>query len=213
MVHKKLSKKGIPISVIKRLPIYYRYLGKIAASGIEKISSKQLAEKLGVTASQIRHDLNYFGSFGERGYGYHVKDLKKVIGEILGTNNKMNMVLVGAGNLGNAIANYPNFIKRGFIIKAVFDSDPDKTGKKLAGCRIGDISYLEEYLEDNSIDIGILAIPAEEALYIARIFEKSNVKGLWNFAPVSLNLESTLVENVHISESLMTLAYQIKEFE
>ncbi len=215
MGYKKIKKteKAIPISVIKRLPIYHRYLNKLIDRDVEHISSKQLAEKLGVTASQIRQDLSHFGTFGQRGYGYRVNDLAKAIGEILGVNNKLHMVLVGAGNLGGAIINYPNFSKRGFIITAIFDNDPAKVGTKIAGCIVLSIDSLREYLESHAIDIGILAIPAEDTYEIVKIFEECNIKGLWNFAPVSLNLENVLVENVHISESLMTLAYQIKEMD
>jgi len=212
MSYKKDKKeKAIPISVIKRLPIYHRYLNILINRDVENISSKLLAEKLGVTASQIRQDLSHFGTFGQRGYGYRVSDLAKAIGEILGVNNKLNMVLIGAGNLGSAIINYPNFSKRGFLITAIFDNDPKKIGKKIANCTVLNIDTLRVYLESHTIDIGILAIPAEDTHEIVKIFEECKIKGVWNFAPVSLNMENVLVENVHISESLMTLAYQIKE--
>src|SRR5690554_285660 len=195
----------IPISVIKRLPVYYRFLTNLMNKDVERISSSELADKLGITASQIRQDLCHFGSFGQRGYGYRVKKLQKAIGNILGLNQEINMVLVGAGHLGTAIANYPNFKNRGFYIKAVFDKDPGKIGRRLAGCTIMEIEYLEEYLKNNEIDIGILAIPVESTSEVAKLFEENGVKGIWNFAPISLKLKNGIkIENVHISESLMT---------
>ncbi|MFW6022348.1 MAG: redox-sensing transcriptional repressor Rex [Halanaerobiaceae bacterium] len=206
------NEKVIPISVIKRLPIYYRCLVNLLNRDMERISSRELAEKIGVTASQIRQDLSHFGNFGQRGYGYNINDLSNAIANILGINHNFTMVLIGAGNLGTAIANYPNFKQRGFQIKAVFDNDISKIGMKLSDCTIQHINKLEDFLQVNNIDIGILTIPAEETQYFCNIFKEYGIKGIWNFAPVSLNTgNQVMVENVHISESLMTLAYRLKE--
>lgn len=212
MMNNTLKKidRPIPLSVAKRLPVYYRYLTGLMQREIERISSQELADKLGVTASQIRQDLSHFGSFGRRGYGYRVKELQESIAYILGINRTKNMVLVGAGNLGRAIANYSSFREKGFFIKAVFDNDLEKIGTVLADCEIKSIDLLEEYLYSNNIDIGIIAIPVENAAAIVEIFEKGGVKGIWNFAPISINSRSNIiVENVHISESLLTLSYRI----
>jgi redox-sensing transcriptional repressor len=203
---------GIPISVIKRLPVYYHYLSLLITREVEKISSRELAKKLGTTASQIRQDLSHFGNFGQRGYGYRVEELHQVIGKILGLDSTMNLVLVGAGNLGRALANYPNFKKRGFIIRGIFDNNRKIIGEVIAGCKVLPVETLADFLNDNSIDIGIIAIPPENANDIARILVDGGVKGIWNFAPVNLNPgKGVLVENVHISESLMTLSFRIRD--
>lgn len=207
----KKMDRPIPLGVVKRLPVYYRFLTGLMKKEIERISSQELADKLGVTASQIRQDLNHFGSFGRRGYGYRVKELQEVIAYILGINQRKNMVLVGAGNLGKAIANYSSFREKGFFIKAVFDNDSAKIGTVLANCKIKSIDFLEEFLCSNNIDIGILAIPVENSTIIAKMFEENGVKGIWSFAPINIkSRRNIVVENVHISESLMTLSYRIQ---
>lgn len=208
----KKKERAIPVSVIKRLPIYYRYLTMLLSREVERISSRELAAKLGVTASQIRQDLSHFGNFGQRGYGYRVKELQKTIGEILGLNNNMQLVLVGAGNLGRAIVNYPNFSKRGFYFKAIFDNNEEVIGEFIGGIKVLHLDDLAGYLEENEIDIGVIATPPEAAVEIAHQLVRGGVKGIWNFAPVSLNLDKeVIVENVHISESLLTLSFRIKE--
>lgn len=204
------EEKPIAISVIKRLPIYYRVLTKLEQKNIETISSGKLAEKLNTTASQIRQDLNQFGSFGHKGFGYQVSSLKKEIGRILGLEKQKDMILVGAGNLGKAIVNYPNFKRRGFNIKAVFDVDPIIVGQEVNGIIIKDVKLLKDFLENNEIDIAIITTPAESAEKFVDIFVEGRVKAIWNFAPISLNCsDRILVENVHISESLLTLSYMI----
>ncbi|ACL68971.1 CoA-binding domain protein [Halothermothrix orenii H 168] len=208
----RVKSQGIPVGVINRLPHYYRYLSSLMARDVERISSRELASKLGVTASQIRQDLSYFGCFGQPGYGYRVQELQAEIGKILGVNENMHMVLVGAGNLGMALMKYPNFRRRGFYIRAIFDSDINKIGQEVEGIEIKPVSELEKYLSRFNVDIGIIATPAGAAPEIASIFMNGGVKGIWNFAPVSLNPEEgVVIENVHISESLMTLSYKVKE--
>ncbi|MTI59659.1 MAG: redox-sensing transcriptional repressor Rex [Firmicutes bacterium] len=208
----KKKEKPIAVSVIKRLPVYYRFLTTLHSKGVERISSSELAEKLGVTASQIRQDLSQFGNFGQRGYGYRVANLKEAIAKILGLDNQMEMVLAGAGNLGKAIINYPNFKRRGFYIKGIFDVNPELIGQEVAGLLVQDISLLADFLTKNRIDIGIITTPPESAVDVANIFVRGGIRGIWNFAPVSLNYSGkVLVENVHISESLLTLSYMIDE--
>lgn len=204
--------KSIPIRVIKRLPIYHRYLDTLELNGIERISSRELAGKLGLTSSQIRQDLSHFGTFGQRGYGYDVSNLKNAIGKILGLDNKFSIVLVGAGNLGKAIANYPGFKKRGFYLKGVFDVNLELIGTDIDGLTVLHIDFLTDLLAKQNIDIGVIATPPEVAADLARVLIKGGVKGIWNFAPVNLNLgKGAIVENVHISESLLTLSFRIKE--
>ncbi|ERJ12682.1 redox-sensing transcriptional repressor Rex [Haloplasma contractile] len=204
--------KGIPIAVIGRLPIYYQYLTQLCERNIERISSKELSNKLHFTDSQIRQDLNSFGSFGTRGFGYHVKDLKKTIEEILGINSKTSMVLVGAGNIGKAIAYYERYEKRGFYIKAIFDQKDELIHTTINGITVLDIESLPYFLKEHKIDIGILAIPPEDAPKVAQILSDGGVKGIWNFSLSHLYLENeTIVEHVNITESLLALSYRIKE--
>ncbi len=209
----KSNPKGpMPIKVIKRLPIYYRYLFDLMERRVERISSGKLGEKLDLTSSQIRQDLSYLGSFGQRGYGYNVYELHDEIGKILGINRNMQMVLIGGGNLGKAIANYPKFSQRGFLIKAIFDRDLDLIGEKINGVPIYNVNKLAAYLDNFEIDIGIIATPPEAAEEMAQILINNGIKGIWNFAPVTFDIRNdVLIENVHISESLFTLSCRIKE--
>ncbi|MDP4147438.1 MAG: redox-sensing transcriptional repressor Rex [Bacillota bacterium] len=199
-------KKNISMAVIKRLPKYHRYLNELLRNDVDRISSKELSERIGFTASQIRQDLNCFGDFGQQGYGYNVRELSNEIGHILGLTKEYYVVIVGAGNIGQAIANYINFQKLGFNIKAIFDINPKLIGLKIRDIEIMDIDYLDDYLKDNKIDIGVLCVPAKSAQSICDKFVKNGVNGLWNFAPVDLIVpEEVVVENVHLSESLLTL--------
>ncbi len=201
----------ISIAVIRRLPRYYRYLGELLNHGVERISSKELSEKMGVTASQIRQDLNNFGGFGQQGYGYNVEYLYTEIGKILGVDTPNPMIIVGAGNLGQAIANYGDFGRRGFDIKALFDIDPKLTGKKVNGLQILHASELESFIKANDISIAAITLPKEAAPEVAANLVKWGIKAIWNFAPTDLSLpESVVQENVHLTESLMRLSFKLK---
>lgn len=209
-----MVKNSISKAVIGRLPRYYRYLGEIMESGVERISSGELSKKMNVTASQIRQDLNNFGGFGQQGYGYNVKYLYVEIGKILGVDKQHNMIIIGAGNLGRALANYANFEKRGFVLIGLFDKNPDLIGKEVRGVAVQSMNNLEEFAKENKIDIATLAIPKAEAVKVAEKLAECGVRAIWNFAHTDLNLpKNIVVENVHLSESLMQLSYNLTRTE
>lgn len=199
--------KNISMAVIKRLPKYHRYLSELEKNDVDRISSKELSEKIGFTASQIRQDLNCFGDFGQQGYGYNVKELSSEIRTILGLTKQYQTIIIGAGNIGQAIANYINFQKMGFELREIFDVNPNLFGLKIRDIQIRDVGTLDQYLKENNIDIVIICVPSRSAQKICDIIIKNNIKGIWNFAPVDLNVpEDVIVENVHLSESLLTLS-------
>ncbi len=203
--------KVISTAVIKRLPRYYRYLGELRKKEVVRISSKELSERMNVTASQIRQDLNNFGGFGQQGYGYNVEYLYTEIGKILGLDQEHEVVIIGAGNLGQAIANYSDFARRGFAIKAVFDIKPELIGKEIGGVKIRAMSELKDYVLKQKPDIAALTIPKEQAVQVANDVVSWGVKAIWNFAPTELRLpKDVVVENVHLTESLMRLSYNIR---
>ena len=203
-----MGNKNISMAVIRRLPKYYRYLGDLLDKDIQRISSKELSDIIGFTASQIRQDLNNFGGFGQQGYGYNVEALHKEIGKILGLDTKYNAVLIGAGNLGQAIANYSGFRKAGFEIKALFDANPRLIGLKIREFEVLDSEQLEEFIKENDVDIAIMCIPKKGGQELADRVVSSGIKGIWNFAPVDLDVPpSVIVENVNLTESLFTLSY------
>lgn len=209
-----LPEKKISTAVIKRLPRYYRFLGDLLENDVVRISSKELSERMKVTASQIRQDLNNFGGFGQQGYGYNVEYLYKEIGKILGLENKYNAIIIGAGNLGQALANYTDFEKRGFIIRGLFDVNPRLVGVVVRGIEIMDIDEMEDFIKENDIHIAALTLPKQKAPKIASDLVKAGIKGIWNFAPIDLNLpKDVVVENVHLLDSLMTLSYTISRKE
>ncbi len=209
-----MEQHEISKAVIRRLPRYYRYLGDLMDAGVERISSAELSSKMNVTASQIRQDLNNFGGFGQQGYGYNVKYLYNEIAKILGLDNVHNLVIIGAGKLGQAIANYSSFEKRGFIIKAMFDNNRDYFGRKVGDIEIMDVGQLSDYLTNNNIDIAAITVPKEAVNPIADILVKCGIKAVWNFAPVDLELpKGIIVENVHLLDSLMQLSYNLTEYE
>lgn len=204
----------ISMAVIRRLPKYHRYLSDLMKNDIDRISSKELSEKIGFTASQIRQDLNCFGDFGQQGYGYNVRELYDEISKILGLGREYNTVIIGAGNIGQAIANYNHFEKLGFNLKGIFDKNPKLTGIRIRDVEIQDIDKLSEFLDNNNIDIGILCVPYQGAQMAADILVSRGIRGIWNFAPTDIDVpEGVVVENVHLSESLMTLSYRINEAE
>ncbi|MBQ9768001.1 MAG: redox-sensing transcriptional repressor Rex [Lachnospiraceae bacterium] len=203
--------KVISTAVIKRLPRYYRYLGELRKKEVVRISSKELSERMNVTASQIRQDLNNFGGFGQQGYGYNVEYLYTEIGKILGLDEEHEVVIVGAGNLGQAVSNYQDFARRGFAIKAVFDVKPELIGKELGGAKIYAMSELKDYIIKNKPQIVALTLPKEHAVQVANDVVSWGVKAIWNFAPIELRLpKDVVVENVHLTESLMRLSYNIR---
>ena len=207
-----MANKNISMAVIRRLPKYYRYLGDLLSKDIQRISSKELSDIIGFTASQIRQDLNNFGGFGQQGYGYNIEDLHNEIGKILGLDRSYSAVLVGAGNLGQAIANYTGFRNAGFKIKALFDANPKVIGLKIRDFEILDSDLMEDYIKENNIEIGILCVPKNGAQQLADRLVNAGVKGIWNFAPVDLDVaQNVIVENVNLTESLFTLSYLMKD--
>lgn len=208
------KKRSISMAVVKRLPKYHRYLSELLNNDVDRMSSKELSEKIGFTASQIRQDLNCFGDFGQQGYGYNVRDLYNEISNILGLSKEYRTVIVGAGNIGQAIANYTRFTNIGFDLWGIFDANPKLVGIKIRDVEIRDIDELEGFIKENKIDVGIVCVPKSNAQKVCDILLKGGVKGIWNFAPVDLVApEDVTIENVHLSESLMTLAYLLNEKE
>ena len=207
--HRKISR-----AVISRLPRYYRFLGELLDAGVERISSNDLSKKMHVTASQIRQDLNNFGGFGQQGYGYNVKYLHSEIGKILGLNKTHNFIIIGAGNLGQALANYASFEKSGFVLKSLFDVNPRLDGISIRGIRVRMMDELIGFLKENDIEIAALTIPKSKAVEVADILVKNGIKAIWNFAHTDLTLpKDVIVENVHLSDSLMQLSYNISQKE
>ncbi len=203
-------KKTVSDAVIRRLPSYYRYLISLEEQGVVRISSHELAELMGLTASQIRQDINCFGGFGQQGYGYNVKELRTKIGEILGMTRCFDMVLVGAGHIGQAIAKYPYFRDLGLRVVAAFDTDASLVGHEMEGVPIRGISELEGYVTEHKIDIGIIAVPAAAAQETAERLARAGIRAMWNFAPIDLQVgESVSVVNVHLSDSLLVLLYHL----
>ena len=209
-----MDEKSISKAVIRRLPRYYRYLGELLEEGVERISSNELSSKMHVTASQIRQDLNNFGGFGQQGYGYNVKYLYTEIGKILGLEEDHNIIIIGAGNLGQALANYAAFENRGFILKGIFDVNPRLQGVSIRGVPIRMMDDQKTFVQNNEIDIAVLTIPKEKAIEVANMLVENGVRAIWNFAHTDLNLpDNVVVENVHLSESLMQLSYNISRYK
>lgn len=202
---------GVSISVIKRLPRYYRFLGELKEKGIVRISSKDLSEKMGFTASQIRQDLNCFGGFGQQGYGYNIESLYNEIGKILGVDKTRKAILIGAGNLGKAVALHMAFEARGFNLIGIFDKNPALSGQMLRGIPIRHIDGLFDFCKDNSPVVAVLCIPSNAAETLAPQLVQLGIKGFWNFShyDISANHPNVAVENVHLSDSLMTLSYHV----
>ena len=208
-----MEQRKISRAVISRLPRYYRYLGDLLEAGVERISSNDLSKKMQVTASQIRQDLNNFGGFGQQGYGYNVESLYREIGKILGLDKQHNFVIIGAGNLGRALGNYMNFERRGFIFKGMFDANPELVGKDVRGVKVMPMDQLESFIRENDIDIAVLTIPKTSAVEVADKLVANGIRAIWNFAHVDLNVpEGIQVENVHLSDSLMKLSYNINRY-
>ena len=206
-----MSKKDVSLSVIKRLPRYYRFLGEMKKNGVQRISSGELSKRMGFTASQIRQDLNCFGGFGQQGYGYNVEQLYEEIGNILGVNVKNKTILIGAGNLGRAVAAHMSFEERGFQLIGIFDKNEALGGQLVRHLPIRHIDGLFDFCKENKPTVAVLCIPSESAKEITDELVSLGVKGFWNFShyDIAVNHPGVAVENVHLSDSLMTLSYHI----
>ena len=205
-----MEQRKISRAVISRLPRYYRYLGDLLEAGVERISSNDLSKKMQVTASQIRQDLNNFGGFGQQ--GYNVKYLYTEIGKILGLDKDHNFIIIGAGNLGQALANYASFERNGFILKSLFDVNPRLEGVTIRGIPVRMLDELEGYLQENDIEIAALTLPKSKAEEVADVLVANGIKAIWNFAHTDLTLpKDVIVESVHLADSLMKLSYNISQ--
>ncbi len=206
-----MKDKNISVAVIRRLPKYHRYLKEMLDNDIKRISSKELSKMIGFTASQIRQDLNNFGGFGQQGYGYNVEDLYNEIGKILGLTRQYNVVIVGAGNLGQALANYSSFDRLGFKLQAMFDVNPKVIGLKINNVEVLDMDNFEKFVEDHHVEIVYICTSRDGAQDVADKIQKTKVKAIWNFAPVDLKIKSNIiVENIHLIDNLLTVSYFLK---
>jgi redox-sensing transcriptional repressor len=204
-----MAKQVISTPVIRRLPRYYRFLGDLERESVERISSRELAQRMGLSASQIRQDFNCFGGFGQQGFGYHVKELREIIGGILGVGERTGVILIGAGNLGKAIAAHVDFPKCGCSLIGIFDSNPLLAGTSTAGLPIMPMESLESFCQQHKPTVAVLCIPKEAAQSLTDVLISFGIGGFWNFSHFDLRVSNpnVIVENVHLGDSLMTLAY------
>ena len=203
---------NISMAVIRRLPKYYRYINELIENDVSRISSYELSKLTGFTASQIRQDLNNFGGFGQQGYGYNLEVLREELRKILGLEDEYKSIIIGAGNLGQAIANYRNFEVRGFKTVAIFEKNPKLIGLKIRDIEVLDIDAMEEFSKKHEVDIAIITTPKEQAQEVANRVMKSGIKAIWNFAPIDLKVdEDIIVESVDLNESLHTLSFLLKQ--
>lgn len=207
------NSKDISLAVIRRLPRYYRFLAELKKQNIHKTSSKELSEKIGLTASQIRQDLNCFGGFGQQGYGYNVDELYDEIGKILGLDKRTEAILIGAGNLGRAVTNHMDFDNRGFKLIGIFDQNPELIGQTIKGIEVMSTDHIGAFFFENKPKVAILCIPKTATPAISQSLIDLGIKGFWNFSHYDIISHNTdiVVENVHMSDSLMTLSYKISE--
>ncbi|SCZ80536.1 redox-sensing transcriptional repressor Rex [Acidaminobacter hydrogenoformans] len=206
------SNQNISMAVIRRLPKYHRYLRELLDKDVKRISSKELSEIIGFTASQIRQDLNNFGGFGQQGYGYNVEDLYNEIGKILGLTKNYNTIIVGAGNLGQALANYASFGRFGFNLVGIFDINPKLIGLKINNVEVRDMDELKAFASETPVDIAYICTSRSGAQDVADALMECKIKAVWNFAPVDLKVDDdVIVENVHLIDNLLTLTYFVKE--
>ncbi|NMA25109.1 MAG: redox-sensing transcriptional repressor Rex [Clostridiales bacterium] len=206
--------KKIPDIVIKRLPVYYRFLTNLHQMGISRVSSTDLGKKMGITSSQVRQDFFNFGSFGLQGYGYDVDQLRTEIGSILGLDTMRTMIIIGAGHLGQALARHSAFEKDGFSVIGVFDINPHLIGEKIRDVEIMHVNKIAEFVASNKVDIAVITVPRTYAKEVADMVIGLGIRGIWNFTSVKLTLpDNVAVENIHLSDSLMTLGYYMKEME
>ncbi len=198
-------------AVVRRMPGYYRHLRELEKLGVKRISSQELSERMGLTASQIRQDLNCFGGFGQQGYGYNVLELKMRVGEILGLNRAYHTIIVGAGNIGRAVAHYDSFRREGFEVQAIFDVSPKLVGVDVQDVLVQPMDHLESWLAEHAVDIAVLSVPADAAQQVFDRLVAAGVRAVWNFAPVDLSAPGVLVNNVHLTDSLYTLTFHMRE--
>ncbi len=200
--------KRISNAVIRRLPKYYRYLKELLRNEVYRTSSNELSNMTGFSASQIRQDLNNFGGFGQQGFGYDVFNLSNEIGKIIGADKNYKIIIIGAGNIGQAISNYTGFYENGYEVKALFDNNPNLIGTAMKDIIIKDINEAEVYLKNNFIDIAVICTPKNVSQTVADLLVKSGIKAIWNFAPADIKVpEDVSIENVHLNESLFSLTY------
>lgn len=200
--------------VVERLPVYWRFLRELDDFGIERVSSAELARRIGITASQLRQDLSHFGHLGQYGYGYPVRELLQAVSALLGLDKMRTFVVVGVGRLGAAIANYPNFGRRNIRLVGLFDTDPAKIGAVLKGVPIRPVAELPAFLTSHKTDVGVICTPPAAAQEVAGILEAGGVQGIWNFAPVRLRTgPDVVVEHLHLGDSLLKLLYGIRKRE
>ena len=206
-----MGSKYVSSSVIKRLPRYYRFLGYLMEDGMVRISSRELAERMGLSASQIRQDLNNFGGFGQQGYGYNIESLYNEIGKILGVNMGFKTIMVGAGNLGHTIALQVDYQKRGFDLIGIFDKKESLSGQLINGIPVRPARDIEDFCKDNGVKVAILCVPWEAAREVTPVLVNSGVVGFWNFSHYNIveDFPQVAVENVHLNDSLMTLCYEV----
>ncbi len=198
----------IPKPTVRRLGLYYRCLARYKEEGVNFVSSQDIAERLNIKPSQVRKDLSYFGEFGKRGLGYNVSKLISEIAHIIGVNKEWNVAIIGAGNLGSALANYPGLAKHKFNVVAIFDNDRQKVGKKIAGIPVFHISELNQKVKELNIEMAVIAVPESAAQYVAELVEEAGIKGIVNFSPIKLRTNIP-IEDVDITLSFETLAYMI----
>ena len=210
-----MARNTISNSVIRRLPRYHRFLGELETNGYVRISSRELSEKMGLTASQIRQDFNCFGEFGQQGYGYNVSDLRREIGNILGLDKHTPMILIGAGNIGKAIASHLDFRSKGFVLTGAFDVNPEIIGKPVGEINVSDISELESFCAENKPVSAILCVPTSVAPAMTEKLISCGIKAFWNFTHYDIRIEhkNILVENVHLGDSLTTLSYGLNRID
>ena len=207
-------KSRVSDAVVRRLPMYYRHLKELEKAGVVRISSQELGERMNLTASQIRQDINCFGGFGQQGYGYHVSNLKERIAQILGLHKQYHVIIVGAGNIGRAVANYAGFAREGFVIQAMFDVSAALVGVDVHGVLVQPMDKLDDWLSTHQVDIAVLSVPKACAQDTADRLVRGGVRAIWNFAPVDLTLpEGVAVNTVHLSDSLHILSYRMNEKE
>lgn len=205
-----MEQRNVPEVVAKRLPRYYRYLDDLLKSKIYRISSSELSKKMGVTASQIRQDFNYFGGFGQQGYGYNVEILHSEIGAILGLDKGCTTIIVGAGNLGKAIANHAGFERRGFHLIGAFDVSNEVIGTMLNGIEVMDYSMIDSFVKENMPDIAILTISRKSVKEVVNHLTELGIKAFWNFSYAEIESDKAIVENVHLTDSIMMLSYKLR---
>ena len=197
-------------AVIKRLPAYYRHLKDLEQDGVLQISSQGLGERMGFTASQIRQDINCFGGVGRQGYGYNVTELRTHIGRIMGVDQKHSMIILGAGNIGSAVALADSFPRNGFETVAIFDNNPSRIGTEIGTLCVQDVAGLQRYLSEQSVDIAVLALPVSCAQEMADKLYEYGVRGIWNFAPLDVKMpRDAAIVNVHLDEGLQVLSYRM----